>query len=472
MDTPSPQLIFWLLVACAVNGWLTWHNFARLRTQILLGSVAIFFGMQCLWMLVYLALTGSSLVYLGPDVIPNLNVSPFSVAMGQTIMPAVAWIVARLFHSRHTPTTDYLLGAVRANKSLVFELILCAFALGLVLYFLGTVFVNIPIVTPAIIYVHLSFFMAPLLIGLYWRQYRLPLVIFGIAMLVGGIFALSAGSRSLLFLPIVFFAIGFGLTLSRRGKVMLVAATLLIAVPVFYVSATIENIRKEGMADSGRDIVGRVEEMQRLAQGSSTGSLTDTIARGVGRMLMWSNWVALEFSPDRVPYRGFGDFIEEFVFLNKSTLFRDAQGYLHESLDREFGLGSAKLYGFSVSTGGSVPFPMLADGWSRAGLFGVALFTAIICVLWAIIERWLRRTFVHRPHFALAFITILLSSSYDKMSVYGLIYNLRYLTMQLILWGGLFYITTRVLMTTKASISDHSWRQRHLPNQLGPFAKK
>jgi hypothetical protein len=472
MSAPSLQLVIWLLIAFAVNGWLAWHTFKRLCTQILLGGVAIFFCMQCLWMLIYLALTGSSLVYIGPEVILNLNDSPFAVAMGQTVMPAVAWTVALIFHSKRTPTTDYLFRTVRTHKSRTFELILCAFALGMLLYFLGTVFVNIPFVTPAIIYIHLSFFMAPLLIGLCWREYRIPLVIFSVAMLVGGIFALSAGSRSLLFLPIVFFAIGFGLTLSRKGKLILFAATMAMTVPVFYVSATIENIRKEGVSDAEREIVGRVREMQRLARDSGASSMVDTISRGVGRMLMWSNWVVLDFSPERVPYRGFTDFVDELIFLNKSTLFRDAQGYLAESLDREFGLGSAKLYGFSVSVGGSVPFPLLADGWARAGLFGAVFFSAIICVLWAIIERWLRRAFVRSPHFALAFITILLSSSYDKMSVYGLIYNLRYLTMQLILWGGLFYIATQVLMTTKASILENSWRQREMPGQSGRLARK
>ena len=160
-------------------------------------------------------------------------------------------------------------------------------------------------------------------------------------------------------------------------------------------------------------------------------------------MIMWSNFVALDFSPERVPFRGFGDFGTEFRFMNQSTLFRDADDYLDESLDREFGLGSARIYGFSVSVGGTVPFPLLADGWSRGGVWGVVLFAGILCALWGALERIIRQVFRDQPHFALALLVILLSSSYDKMSVYGFAYNLRYLLIQAILWGGVFFLAAR-----------------------------
>lgn len=465
MDTPSFALIAWLLVACAINGAFAYVMFALWRTQVLLGGVAIFFAMQCIWMLLYLAMAGSPLVAISAEQTLNLNRMPFRVAMGQTILPFVAFVFGAAFHSKKTPTTDFLVAQTNGQKRLSFEVVLCAFSLGLLLYFLGTIFVQLPYVTPAIIYLHLSFFMAPLLIGLCWRTYRLPVIIFFIGVVFGGLFAFSAGSRSLLFLPMLFFSLGFAFTLPSKVRLWFSFALLISAVPVFYVSALMEEVRKESTSGTERMFSGGFSEMRRLTgEAGGNSQLTDAVARGLGRMLMWSNWVALDSAPERVPYRDFGDFWDEVKFLNKSTLFRDASGYLDESIDLDFGLGGARILGFSVSGGGSVPFAVLADGWSRAGPLGVVLFGAVLCMSWGLAERMVRRYYADRPHYALSLITILLSSSYDKMSVYGFIYNLRYLTMQLVLWWTFFYVTSRFLHVSKATtghVGTHAPRRMH-----------
>jgi hypothetical protein len=205
-------------------------------------------------------------------------------------------------------------------------------------------------------------------------------------------------------------------------------------------------VRKEGLADSQTEVLSRVSEMIHLSrEASDKQSTAEGVATGIGRMIMWSNVVSLNYAPDSIPYRGFSDFWDEFIFLNSSTLFRDSEDYFDESLTRDFGIGGAKLLGFSVSTGGSVPFPILADGWLRAGLGGIILFAGILCFLWGLAERTIRRIYVDEPHYLIAFICILLSSSYDRMGVYGFIYNLRYLTMQLILWGTIFYFLRKVV---------------------------
>lgn len=140
--------------------------------------------------------------------------------------------------------------------------------------------------------------------------------------------------------------------------------------------------------------------------------------------------------------------------MNQSTLFREATDYLDESLDREFGLGAARRYGFSVSVGGSVPFPVLADGWSRNGVWGVLLFGGVLGLLWGGLERVIRGVFAHQPHLALSLIVILLSSSYEKMGTYGFVYNLRYLVMQAALWGGLFYLAGKTVLAAPAAPAE------------------
>jgi hypothetical protein len=448
MDTPSIQLWLGLATAAVINGWIVSCFYRRLQDQVLLGGVALFFFVQVGWMTLYLLLTGSAVVFIGPELTPNLNDAPWAVSLGQTTLPLVALVCARLLTSRRNPGTLLLVQQVNGDPLPAFGFILGAFAIGLLLYFTGTLFVRVPFVTQAIVYLHLSFFMSPLLIGLCWRRYPIPVAIFCAAMVVGGVFAFSAGSRSLLFLPLVFFALGVWITLSRVARVWAALAAVLLVVPVFYLSARIESVRKDGSVERESDVLARAGEIGRLVGESSRGEgLRANFTRGVERMIMWSNFVALGHSPERVPFRGFDDFAEEVRFLNRSTLFHDSDAHLDESLEREFGLGGAKLYGFGVVVGGTVPFPLLANGWSRAGVWGVVLFGGILCLLWGALERGIRRGFADKPHLALALIAILMSSSYDRMGTYGFIYNLRYLLMQTLLWGGLFWVASRTIFT-------------------------
>lgn len=445
MDAFSWQLFLALLLAAAINGWIIRVFYRRLQDQVLLGGIAVFFLLQVLWLGLYLLLTGSTLIQIGPEVVLNFNDSPWPVAFGQTIIPLVALLFGLVFSSRKNLPTVALLQQVNYRRIPVFAILLGAFAVGTLLYFLGTIFVRVPLVTPIIIYLHMSFFLGPLLIGLCWRRYRIAVGIFVGAMLVGGLFALSAGSRALFFLPLAYFCLGFWFTLARRARVGAGLVAILLVAPAFYLSARIENVRKEGTTDFERDVLARAGEMGRLVR-DSTGrdNVVATLARGVERMIMWSNFVALDFSPERVSFRGFGDFGAEFRFMNQSTLFREATDYLDESMEREFGLGSARIYGFAVSAGGSVPFPLLADGWSRGGVWGVVCLAAFLCACWGALERVVRRVFKDQPHYVLALLVILLSSSYDKMSVYGFAYNLRYLLMQAVLWGVVVFVVGKI----------------------------
>lgn len=451
MDAPSAQLWLGLALAAAINAGIVRTFWRRLQDQVLLGGVALFFLLQCGWMAVYFLLTGSAVVIISPELTPNLNDTPYAVTLGQTVLPLVALGCASLFTSRRHAGTLLQIQQLNRQRIPGFEVVLGIFATGLVLYFVSTVYVRVPVVTQAISYLHLSFFMTPLLIGLCWRRYPIAVAIFGVAVVLGGMLALGAGSRALLFLPLAFFALGVWLTLNRLARGWAALASLLLVVPVFVLSARIEHVRKDGTVERESDLLARAGEIGRLVGDSSRGEgLFQNFARGVERMIMWSNLVALGYSPERVPYRGFADFADEFRFMNQSTLVREANDYLDESLDREFGLGAARRYGFSISVGGSVPFPVLADGWSRGGWWGAVLYGGVLCLLWGGLERGARRIFADQPHLVLSLIVILLGSAYEKMSTYGFIYNLRYLAMQAVLWGGLFYLASKTIFTAKA----------------------
>ena len=123
MDAISWQLFLALFVAAGINGWIIRIFYRRLQDQVLLGGIAVFFLMQCLWLGFYLLLTGSTIIVIGPEVVVNLNDSAWTVAFGQTIMPAVALVIGWLASARKNPSTLFLLEQVnrqhRDRKSVV-----------------------------------------------------------------------------------------------------------------------------------------------------------------------------------------------------------------------------------------------------------------------------------------------------------------------------------------------------------------
>ena len=438
---------YWLLVltlsaAAGFNGLILWHFRRRMPEQILLATVVVVYCLQPLWILSYVVLDGSALVQeAGSD----MSQSPFRVAVGTTLIPISAWVVGSLFSGRRRRGPSLLQQAL-SRRDRVFEVILCVFATDTLLYYIALTPTGVPFLNAVFSYLHISFFLTPVLVGLAWRHYRLPVLVFLVAMSIGGMMAFTGGARSLLFLPMAFFLTGIWLTLKLRAKVASLVAGMVMALPTFYLSAVMEVARQDFKSDSGGSILRIAGEMgDRVFKAGGDTRVIDQLAVGVGRMVPWTYVAALCDSPERVPYRGFGDLWEEFLYVNQSTLFRDSREFLVDSLEQDFGLGTARLYGYSISAGGTVPFPVLADGWSRFGFAGAFLFGFILCGAWAVAEWGIRRGFAEQPHYAVALIAILANSAFDKMAVYGLIYNLRYLFMQVCLWVVLTMLVRKLL---------------------------
>lgn len=458
MNYSSPLLILGLLAAMGVNGWICRHFYMRMSEQVLLTLVSLFYFLQVGWLFIFVLMSGWTGLVNTVESVPDLNESPFRVPLGLTVMPIVALLVARSLSTQRAQRVE-LLQAVNSRHIRSFEYVLCVFACGGMFYYLGyhVKFLSekVPYLSAVFAYAHYSFLMTPALIGLCWRRYRLPVVVFACSTVVTAVFSFAGGSRSLLFLPLVYFGVGIWLTLNNRNRLMCVALALLLATPVFYASALIETVRKEGTRDVDRELFARMTEVLSLAIDAGGVSRTlETVNQGVGRMIMWCSIAALHYSPEWVEYRGFEDFWWEVKYINRSTLFLDSSDYLEDLVEKDFGMGSARIYGFSVSAGGTVPVPILADGWSRDGLAGVMLFSVLACSCWGMVERQIRRKFVDQPHLVLTLIAILASSAYERMGTYGFVYNLRYLVMQVLLWGGLAFLLSKFLVVVRLTNTD------------------
>ena len=448
------DVLFGLAAGACLNGWIVWFFYRRLPQQTLLGSIALYYLAQVLWLFAYLVVDGSPYV---PEAGSDLRMAPYRIAFGLTILPAVALFVGVCTHSRSRSKFG-LLQRVTNRRVPAFGIILCIFASGTPLYYLTLIKMDIPYLNAITGYLHISFFMTPVLIGLCWRQYPRAVAVFMFCMCLGGILAFGEGSRSLIFLPVGFFATGVWLTLRGTMRFSLAVAGLVLAIPTLYASAAMEAVRRDFRSGADASVIGIAVEMgQQMLRTAGTARLTEELARGISRMIVWSSISVLCDSPERVPYRGVADLGAEIEFNTRSTLSRNAFQTLEDAVDENYGMGAPKLYGFSISAGGTVPFPVLADGWSRAGAVGTALFAGFLCLALAFLERLIRRLFHGRPEIVLALLTILASSSFEKMSVYGFIYNVRYLGMLTFLWMGLALFFVKLVSSQRVT-----WREPRL----------
>jgi hypothetical protein len=206
-------------------------------------------------------------------------------------------------------------------------------------------------------------------------------------------------------------------------------------VPALHISGVIEGIRGEVLKSSNGSPWGRAHDIAVAALGDRAGGAErDDAIRGINRMVMWSQVIAVASTPELVSYRGFEDFQQELLSYASSSLFEDAREREQLRFDSETGLGAARRYGFGVSLDGTVPFPIIADAWSRGGIAIAILFSIVVCLMWGCGEFLVRRWYADRPDVVVLLIAIFVSSSYDRMSVYGLAYNLRYFVILFFVW--------------------------------------
>ncbi len=258
---------------------------------------------------------------------------------------------------------------------------------------------------------HYSLSMVPLLVG---RFVTGPAAVFWWCCATANVVvSLSAGARLPALMPVVLWGAG---RLWRRGAIdrremlrFAGAATALVLV--------------SGAIGVARDVAGRSEVRELTGEGLRTiwaevatalsRSLTseEFVRAGIGRMLTEPNQAVFVLTPSVVPYRGFGGFADELV--RTARLFHLTNRTRSDFLGEGLGASQATAYGFIVNEFTSVEFPMLADGWSRAGV-PAAVVMSTLCVLWLVILERLARGWSHRnPTVALVLFIVAVKFALD-----------------------------------------------------------
>lgn len=251
------------------------------------------------------------------------------------------------------------------------------------------------------------FEMAPMLLGV--RAFKSkPLLLLWLGVFALGLFfAFLTGSRGYAFFPILYFVIG--LILGLRGKRrLLVLSGIVVTVPLgLLMFGFIEHFRDEfgrksiAQIDIG-EVVGYIPKAFKdsLARGDEGNVvIEETVTYSAFRRAVdWTLVFAPNMSPGDVPFRGYGDFLQEIKSLaafGGAYLDNSSRGFYPSVL-------FARSYGFNVYMGTTgegtlksftVPFGVLADAWSRFGIISMILQTLILFAWFIAFEELNRRLF-------------------------------------------------------------------------------
>jgi hypothetical protein len=239
----------------------------------------------------------------------------------------------------------------------------------------------IPIITPFVNFVSQSLFLGPAFAGFFFNRFRKP----GILFLLGWILMLPSittiGNRGFLFIPLGLFFIGIFLSSRLKSKIILIFLNILIFPFVLFLMAVIEAVRYNIRFDGG----GLIDMLNLVADFVSTlelDSMKIIFSTGLERLIQWSNFVAPAVIPNENPYKFFNGFIDElFVIFGFNGLNFDNQSRAIEIADSDFFYGSAKYIGYQVVHGFTVPYPGIAEGWTRFGWFGVLFYYSIFSMI-------------------------------------------------------------------------------------------
>lgn len=286
---------------------------------------------------------------------------------------------------------------------------------------------------------HYSLAMAPILIGrfvvgstgtFWWCCALLNVVV-----------SLSAGGRLPAFLPIVLWAIG---RIWRRGG--LVSTGQLAR----YTTVGVFLLLLSGAVGITRDTVGRFgvdhlnfEAVAAISDGIVTALFAESGSEeftraGIGRMITEANQAVFLLTPHVVPYKSFDGFMGEFV--RTARVSHLTGGTRGDFLEEGLGTAPANEFGFMVNESTSVEFPMLADGWSRAGVSGAILMVSL-CIVWGVLGEGLgRRVFQKRPVVGLAIVMIVAKFAMDLGGV-----SLPAALKTTLYYGTVFVVTIAIL---------------------------
>jgi len=242
---------------------------------------------------------------------------------------------------------------------------------------------------------------APFVAGLYWNRNRLVQIVWIVTLLANLGLAFMTGSRSYGFLPLGYYGLGFILQQSTRTRRLTwLAAGMAGLIFMLMASGVVNVLRSE---------VGRTD-IKTMNVGDIMSNLPDALSKsldnnvndwdaghqnafwsGLNRMVDATLLAAPNMTPEVVPYRGYGTIKDELGAMASIPglgIFPDL-AYDSKMLAADYGFGVSEDYDAVTQTHSSatVPFNIVADSWSRGGIFSVVVQVGLALLTLTFVEK-------------------------------------------------------------------------------------
>ena len=400
------------------------------------------YALQCLW-LVFVAVFdvgGIDLTGFLPDVYQN----PYRAVLPNLLVPLAA--LAAIGFWRLLPVRVLSRGNLwRLTEEAPpgFGFYLVASAVLLLAYWPATV-EHVGWWAYGVRVVQRSMGFMPLFMGRYFRQFPWANRLWMPVLAINAVIGLSLGGRSYAFIPVVLYLIGRTVGQQAGKRLRSLVLIGLLGIPMFAISAALGTVRGEiGRGDFSIFSLDRVAETTNAIRGrlayKSNVIDQDILLNGPGRMVVWPNLEAAILTPETIPYRGFDDFAHEVLLSFK--VFALADFSRQDTYDAGLFAYPATRYGYSVNTGTSVEWGVLADGWSRGGPWATMLFGFVLTMFFIIAEYILLTRSILTSKALLMISGVLIATALMNPATVSLLYILR----QVVLDCGLILMLTFIV---------------------------
>lgn len=234
----------------------------------------------------------------------------------------------------------------------------------------------------------LAFSFAPVIIGLLWKNISSFHKLLWISMLIINlVFHSIQGSRGTAIFPICFVIGGYLISIQNNKdlfhkRLLAFGFTSILSIPFL-----------SFIADY-RDSIGRnedvsIEALEAMIDFANDETIlsNDKEDNSISRLLIHPNVAAIYLTPEIIPHREFDYLLEEMFSIITLSGEDGAETNKQFRSDLGYGTGVATRYGFTVNDKTSVEWPILADGYTRFGYLGIALYS----FLFAIFLSWLEK---------------------------------------------------------------------------------
>jgi hypothetical protein len=200
-------------------------------------------------------------------------------------------------------------------------------------------------------------------------------------------FTIGSRGHATLFLVYYFFGLFCGARSPQlRSRILLLS--LIIIYPFTTILGAVGGVRDEIGRVSTADITeNRIRLfLTEFSKDNDATKKDQSFVHGIYRLINWANPAVIYLTPERVGYRYFGSVPKELLAILDISIIsgKSPREKRKEDIRNKLGTAAANDYGFKVTETNSVEFGVIADSWSRAGVWGlvIVVFIMISTFLW------------------------------------------------------------------------------------------